>query len=60
MNRWYYYFSRVTSEGTKDECSSHVEENIQLDVQEAYLASGGLETHEGDTSDGGAKGRGAQ
>ena len=60
MNRWCYYFSRVASEGTKDEHSSHVEENIQLDVQEAYLGSGGSETREGDTSDGGAKGRGAQ
>ena len=60
MNKWCYYFSRVVSEGTKDERSSHVEENIQLDIQEAYLASGGSETSEGGTSDGGAKGRGAR
>ena len=39
---------------------SNVGDDIQLDIQEAYLASGGMGTQEGGTSDGGAKGRGAR
>ena len=60
MNKWCYYFSRVVSGGTKDERTSNVEENIQLDIKEACLASGGSEAWEGGTSDGGEKGRGAR
>ena len=59
MNKWCYHFSKVISGETKDKGTSDVGHDIQLDIQEAYLASGGMGTQESGTSDGGVKGRGA-
>ena len=42
------------------ESVSKREDNVQLDMQEAFLASGGTETQKGGNSGAGAKGRGAR
>ena len=55
-----HHFSEVVSEKTKDGGTSKRGDNVQLDIQEAFLASGGTETQKGGTSGAGVKGRGAR
>ena len=59
-NKRCYHFSEVISEKTKDEDTSKRGDNVQFDIQEVFIATGGTETQKGGTSHAGAKGRGAR
>ena len=60
INKKNCHFSKAVSETTKDGGVSKRENVGQLDMQEAFLASGRTESSKGGTSGAKAKGRGAR